>query len=180
MDLVKLKSQIQSLLFASPKPVSIPELLDVLGVSETDFRNALAEIIVQNQSSGIVLLAHHDKLQMVSNPDNSALVKKFLSADLREKLSDAGLETLAVICYRQPVSRAEIENIRGVNSQYILRQLLIRGLIEKIESVSDRRINHYRTTLEFMQHLGIKDMRELPSFEDLTKNINLPSPATNS
>jgi segregation and condensation protein B len=95
---------------------------------------------------------------------------------LREKLSDAALETLAVIAYRQPVSKAEIENIRGVNSQYTIRHLLIRGLIEKIGSQTDKRVQHYKTTLEFMQHLGLKDVNELPDFEELTKHIQMPTP----
>src|SRR5258708_4946129 len=144
MESAKLKSQILSILF-----------------------------VAGNQISGIILLAHNNKLQLASNPDNSALVKKFLSLELREKLTDAALETLAIILYRQPVSKAEIENIRGVNSQYTLRHLLIRGLIEKIQSPSDKRMQLYKTTLEFMQHLGIKDVKELPDFEDLTKNISL-------
>ena len=87
------------------------------------------------------------------------------------------METLAIIIYRQPISKVEIENIRGVNSQYILRQLLIRGLIEKVASTTDRRSQNYQPTIELMQHLGIKDMKELPDFEELTKNIQLSEPA---
>ena len=101
-------------------------------------------------------------------------VKKFLSLELREKLTESAIETLGIILYKQPVSKSEIENIRGVNSQYILRLLLIRGLIEKIQSPSDKRMQLYKTTLEFMQHLGIKDIKELPDFEELTKAIELP------
>ncbi|MBI2355855.1 MAG: SMC-Scp complex subunit ScpB [Candidatus Doudnabacteria bacterium] len=175
MDPNKLKSQILSVLFAASKPVTLKELCDVLEVSEEEIKNAVASITAQNQGSGIVLLAHNNKLQLATNPDNSTVVKQFLSLELREKLTDAALETLAVIAYRQPISRAEVENIRGVNSQYTLRQLLIRGLIEKVGSTADRRVQLYRTTLEFMQHLGLKDMKDLPDFEELTKNIQLPS-----
>lgn len=170
-----LKSQILSILFVASKPVSIKELLDVLEVSEDELKSAIAELVSTNQTSGIILLAHNNKLQLASNPDNSSVVKKFLSLELREKLTDPTIETLAIILYKQPVSKAEIENIRGVNSQYVLRQLLIRGLIEKIQSASDKRMQLYKTTLEFMQHLGIKDMKELPDFEELTKSIELPA-----
>ncbi|HEV8601605.1 MAG TPA: SMC-Scp complex subunit ScpB [Patescibacteria group bacterium] len=178
MDLNKLKSQIFSVIFVSGKPVSIKELMETLGADEESLKKAVSELVSDNQNSGIVILALRDKLQLVSNPENSAVVKKFLSLELREKLTDAALETLAVITYKQPVSKAEIENIRGVNSQYILRQLLIRGLIEKTESPSDRRVQLYKTTLEFMQHLGIKNMAELPDFEELTKHIQLSEPET--
>lgn len=141
---------------------------------ETAIKQAIQELAADNQNSGIILLTHNNKLQLTTNPDNSPQVKKFLSLELRERLTDATIETLAVILYKQPVPRAEIENIRGVNSQYILRQLLIRGLIEKEGSTQDRRVQLYKTTLEFMQHLGIKDMKKLPDFEELTKNIQLP------
>jgi segregation and condensation protein B len=173
MDLQKLKNQILSILFVAGKPVAIKELADVMEISEDDVKHAVTELVAENHTAGIILLAQNNKLQLASNPDNSPLVKKFLSLELREKLTDAALETLAIILYRQPVSKAEIENIRGVNSQYSIRHLLIRGLIEKIPSPSDKRTQHYKTTLEFMQHLGIKDMKELPDFEELTKNITL-------
>ena len=155
------------------------EFREILEVDETKLKDAVAELVSQNQTAGIILLAHNNKLQLASNPENSSVVKKFLSLELREKLSDAALETLAIILYKQPVSRVEIENIRGVNSQYSLRHLLISGLIEKIQSPSDKRMQLYKTTLEFMQYLGIKDMKELPDFEELTKHIELPTPEEN-
>ena len=177
MDQAKIKSQILSILFVAGKPVSVKELSEVLEVSEDELKIAITELVAGNQTSGIILLAHNNKLQLASNPDNSSLVKKFLSMELREKLTDPALETLAIILYRQPVSKTEIENIRGVNSQYTLRHLLIRGLIEKIQSPVDKRMQLYKTTLEFMQHLGIKDVKDLPDFEELTKNITLTPPS---
>ncbi|MBX4204849.1 MAG: SMC-Scp complex subunit ScpB [Candidatus Doudnabacteria bacterium] len=179
MDLSKLKSIILSILFVASKPVSIRELFETLNIEESEIKEAIASLVADNAHSGIVVLAHNDKLQLSSNPDNSFEVKKFLSLELREKLSDAAIETLAIILYKQPVSKAEIENIRGVNSQYTLRQLLIRGLIEKASSSNDKRVQNYKTTLEFMQHMGIKDVNDLPSFEELTKHIQLPGSETN-
>ena len=175
MEINKLKSQILSILFASSKPVTTKELQEVLETEESELKSAIETLISENQNSGIILLAQNNRVQLASNPDNSSVVKKFLSLELREKLTDAALETLAIILYKQPISKAEVENIRGVNSQYILRHLLIRGLIEKVASASDRRMQLYKTTLEFMQHLGIKSMSELPDFEELTKNIELPT-----
>ncbi|HYC79649.1 MAG TPA: SMC-Scp complex subunit ScpB [Candidatus Binatia bacterium] len=173
MELSKLKSQILSILFVASKPVSLAELQSALDAEPEQIREAVSSLITDNQTSGIILLANNDKLQLATNPDNSSVIKKFLSLELREKLSDAALETLAVIAYRQPVSKAEIENIRGVNSQYTIRHLLIRGLIEKIGSPTDKRVQLYKVTLEFMQQLGLKDMKELPDFEELTKNIQI-------
>ncbi|OGE81226.1 MAG: SMC-Scp complex subunit ScpB [Candidatus Doudnabacteria bacterium RIFCSPLOWO2_02_FULL_48_8] len=180
MDPTKLKSQILSILFVSAKPVTVKELAGILEMEPEAIKQAAAEIAAGNVDSGIVLLVHDDRLQLSTNPDNSSIVKRFLSAELREKLTDAALETLAVVAYRQPVSRAEIENIRGINSQYILRQLLIRGLIEKEESPTDRRVHLYKTTLELLQHLGLMNISELPDFEELTKNIQLPNAGKSS
>lgn len=175
MNPAKYKSQILSILFVASKPVRLKELADTLDIPEEELKTVVSELVSANQESGIILLSHDNKLQLASNPDNSSVVKKFLALELREKLTDTSLETLAIILYRQPISKAEIENIRGVNSQYTLRHLLIRGLIEKIQSSTDRRIQLYKTTLELMQHLGIKDMKDLPDFAELTKSIQLPS-----
>lgn len=175
MDQLKVKSQIISILFVASKPVKIQDLADILELDVSELKELIAEMVQENKNSGIILLAHNNLLQLASNPDNSSVVKQFLSLELREKLTDAAVETLAIILYKQPVSKAEIENIRGVNSQYILRQLLIRGMIEKIQSPSDKRMQLYKTTLEFMQHLGIKDLSELPDFDELTKGIELPT-----
>src|SRR4051812_10933075 len=139
MDLSKLKSQILSILFVASKPVSLKELESTLEITSDELKEAIASLVSENQTAGIIVLAHDNKLQLSSNPDHSTVVKRFLSLELREKLTDAALETLAIILYRQPVSKAEIENIRGVNSQYSLRHLLIRGLIEKIQSPTDKR-----------------------------------------
>ena len=174
MDKSKLQFQLLSILFVASKPVSIKELAEVLETDEQEIKTAASELSSYNAQAPIILLAHNNKLQLASNPDNSSVIKKFLTLELREKLTDASLETLAIILYKQPISKAEIENIRGVNSQYSIRHLLIRGLIEKIQSPSDKRMQLYKTTLEFMQHLGIKDMKDLPDFEELTKNIEIP------
>src|ERR1043165_9239734 len=104
MDLEKLKSAILSILFVASKPVSIKELVDTLEVTDENLKSAIASLVSENHNAGIILLAHNDKLQLASNPDNSIAVKKFLSLELREKLTDAALETLAIILYKQPVS----------------------------------------------------------------------------
>jgi segregation and condensation protein B len=173
MTTQNIKSQILSILFIAGKPVTIKELSSALETDLDSIKQSIAEIVSDQTNSGIIMLAHNDKLQLATNPDNTLVVKKFLSAELRERLTDAALEVLAIVLYKQPVSRIEIENIRGVNSQYTLRHLLIRGLVERESSPTDKRTMLYKTTLEFMQYLGIKDMKELPDFEELTKNIQL-------
>lgn len=169
-----IKSIIESILFVASKPVTAEQLGKLLDTEQEQIQAALKEIADQRTNSGIVLLESAGTWQLATNSKNSSKVKSFLNAELREKLTDATIETLAIIAYRQPISRAEIEAIRGVNSQYSIRHLLIRGLIQKIPSKNDLRVFRYETTLEFLQHMGIQNINDLPEFETLVEKIKLP------
>ncbi|MBU6447856.1 SMC-Scp complex subunit ScpB, partial [Patescibacteria group bacterium] len=134
-----IKSVIESILFVASRPLSPAQVAKILDIDKNDAETALREIAAGHEDSGIVLLESNGLWQMATNAKNSTEIKNFLNADLREKLTDATVETLAIIAYRQPISRGEIEAIRGVNCQYSLRHLLMRGLIQKIPSPSDSR-----------------------------------------
>ena len=168
------ESQIESILFAAGRPVKLLELSRALELKKPEVKQAVEQLKQNLASRGITLIEKDEVYQLASSPENAKTVGNFLVAEQREKLTDVAVETLAIVTYKQPISRAEIEAIRGVNSQYILRQLLIRGLIEKDTSPEDARRLVYKTTLDFMTHLGIKDMKELPDFEELTKSVALP------
>ena len=168
------KSQIESLLFIAGRPVSLKELEKVTTHPSEEIQKAIAKLQTEHANSGIIILEQNKSYLMSTSPENSLLVKDFLNTDLREKLTEAALETLAIITYKQPVTRAEIEAIRGVNSQYTVRHLMMRGLIEKNASEKDARTNLYRTTHEFLQHLGLKNIKDLPDFTDLTSKVKAP------
>ena len=170
----KIKSEIESLLFVASKPLTSAALAKMLEKEKNEIEKALQELAAECKERGIVLLEANGSWQFATNARNSAAVKNFLNAELREKLTDATVETLAIIAYRQPISRAEIEAIRGVNCQYSLRHLLIRGLIQKIPNPADARQNLYETTLEFLQHIGIASVAELEDFKSLAEKIKLP------
>ncbi len=174
MESESLTSLLESILFVSNKPLSVKELAKLLEQPDTEIQNALAALKTQREHTGVVILESNGEYQMATNPAHSTQVKNFLNADLREKLTDATVEVLAIIAYRQPISKAEIEAIRGVNSQYSVRHLLMRGLIEKIPNPNDSRSSYYQTTTEFLQHMGIASVKELPTFEELTAQIKLP------
>lgn len=167
-------SKIEALLFALARPVKTSELARSLNMNEEEVRADIEELRARYNDRGIVLVSDHDKHQLVTDPKYTEVVAEFLQQETREKLTEAAIETLAIILYKQPITRAELESIRGVNSQYILRQLLIRGLIEKTASPQDARRAVYKTTLDFMNSLGIKDLKDLPDFEELTKHITVP------
>ncbi len=170
----QLATQIHSLLFVASKPMSIKQLAKFTNSSETEVTNSLQELAEYCQNSGVVLLDTGSQFQLATASENTNLITDFLNSDLREQLTDATAEVLAIIAYRQPISKAEIESIRGVNSQYSVRALLMRGLIEKITNPNDARSNYYQITTEFLQQLGISSINDLPSFEELTNAIKLP------
>ena len=144
-------------------------------------QGALDQLLEEKRHSGVVLLENNGWYQLATQPENTTIVKDFLNADLREKLTDATVEVLSIIAYRQPISKAEIESIRGVSSQYSIRHLLMRGLIEKVPNPNDARGFLYETTTEFLQHLGLTSVKDLTEFEKLVGTIKLPeAPAISS
>lgn len=171
---MNLKSTIESLLFIAGRPVSLKELMAATRKTREEIVAAAQQLQKEHADSGIIILEQHDSYLMSTHPGNSNVVKEFLNSELREKLTDAAIETLAIVAYKQPVSRAEIEAIRGVNSQYTVRLLLMRGLIERNVSPKDSRVGLYRTTHEFLQHLGLKSAADLPDFEELTAKVKPP------
>ena len=174
MEPKHLKSILESLLFISGKPQSAKELAKFLEQPQGEVEACLSELVAEKREGGIVILESNGEYQMSTNPENSAQVKNFLNAELREKLTDATVEVLGIIAYRQPISKAEIEAIRGVNSQYSVRHLLMRGLIEKVSNPNDARSVYYQTTTEFLQHLGLGSVKDLPAFEELVAQVKLP------
>ncbi len=170
----ELISKLESILFVSNKPLTAKQLAKHVESGEETVTQALHELGQLRKDNGIVLLDTGNEYQLATNSTHSELVKNFLNADLRESLTEATVEVLAIIAYRQPISKAEIEAIRGVNSQYSIRALLMRGLIEKVPNPNDARGSYYHITTEFLQHLGITSVADLPEFNKLVADIKLP------
>ena len=169
-----IKSAVESILFVSGKPLKVKDIAKILEQQEFAVQAALDQLVSDRKDSGVVVLDNNGEYQLSTNSANSTIVKNFLNAELREKLTDATVEVLAIIAYRQPISKAELEAIRGVNSQYSLRNLLMRGLIEKTPNPHDARSFLYQTTTEFLMHLGLNSVKDLPEFEKLVSQIQLP------
>lgn len=166
--------KLESILFVANKPTPTAVLAKLANSAPEETELALRELASQRKDSGIVVMEANGQWQLGTHPQNVELVKAYLTTDLREKLTDATVEVLGIIAYRQPISKTEIEAIRGVNCQYSIRQLLMRGLIEKVSNPSDSRSNYYQVTTEFLQHMGLQSVGELPEFEKLTSSIKLP------
>lgn len=170
----ELQTQLESILFVANKPAPVSMLAKLVEKDEPAVLAALQQLQIARKDSGIIVMEANGQWQLGTNPQNVNLVKSYLTADLREKLTDATVEVLGIIAYRQPISKTEIEAIRGVNCQYSIRQLLMRGLIEKAVNPNDSRSTYYQLTTEFLQHMGLQSVSDLPEFEKLTASIKLP------
>lgn len=158
---------IESILFVAEKPVSVKELASVTGLMITDVQNALKDLSKEYEKRGIKLVRKGDYFSFVSDPANAKFVSAYLNEELRHDLSEQALETLAIITYKQPITRMEIEELRGVNSEQLIRSLLIRGLICEVgrKDTIGRPIL-YGTTMEFIQYFGLLSENELPKLEE--------------
>lgn len=169
--MIMLTTKIEAILLASSKPISVAKLKKIFDVSEEVFQEAIEDITSRfnTESSGIHLLSHSGTIQFVTNPTEGELVAEFFKQDLGGDLTRPSLETLTIVAYRGPITKPEIEQIRGVNCSLILRNLLIRGLITEKDDV-ERLQPVYEVSADFIRHLGIHAVEELPDFEAFHEN----------
>lgn len=160
---LSLPALIESILFVAGEPVSVERLSSVLGVEPERVEAALAALAEGCTSRGVRLQRHGERVQLVTAPEAATVVERFLGAEPDNHLSQAAIETLAVIAYRQPITRAQIEAVRGVNCDGVLRTLLNRGLIEEVGRLEQAgRPILYGTTFAFLQHFGLNSLSDLP------------------
>ncbi|MDP3727788.1 MAG: SMC-Scp complex subunit ScpB [bacterium] len=172
---MNLKSTIESILFIQGEPLVISRLVKITGAKKAEVESALRELAAECRERGIVLVENGDEWQFATNPANKAIVEKLMTSELADELSRASLEVLAIVAYKGPISRAEIEYVRGVNSSFTLRSLLIRGLVMRGENPTDHRSYLYRISTDFMKHLGVARLEDLPNYAEFrAKKMELP------
>jgi segregation and condensation protein B len=166
------KSVLEALLFLSGEPITLSTIKDVIDIPESEIKRLLDELIIEyrEQNRGLIIAEIANGYQMVTNPGYSEWVIKFRNTQLSSKLSMPALETLSIIAYKQPLIKAEIEQLRGVNSDSAIRTLLEKRLIKVIgRKEAPGRPFLYGTTREFLQYFGLKDLTELPTLKDLAR-----------
>jgi segregation and condensation protein B len=157
---------IESLLFVADHPVAITELTRTLETTKHQVELALTQLDELYQQRGLRLQRMGNKVQLVTAAEMADYVERFLGLSVSARLSTAALEVLGIIAYRQPLTRPEVEAIRGVNCDGVLRTLLSKGLIEEVGRLNT--VGHpiqYGTTFEFLQYFGIGSLTELPELE---------------
>jgi segregation and condensation protein B len=176
--MVELAILVESLLFVAPEAVKIPVLADALEETPDRIEEALADLMAGQATRGVRVQRQGERVQMISAPEAAAAIERFLGLDLTTKLSPAALETLAIIAYRQPVTRAQIDELRGVASDGVLRTLIHRGLVEQGERLEQAgRPFQFRTTFDFLQHFGLQSLGDLPLLEETGEDTLTPNGA---
>jgi len=175
VDIDKLKSIIESVLFISGEPVKISKISKILGAPKPEVENALMLLGAEYSNRGLAIIKKEDMVEMATNPENSGYVSELVKAEIQENLSQAALEVLSIIAYRSPISRAEIESIRGVNSSFTIRSLLMRGLLERTDNPRDGRGYLYKVSFKFLEKLGVEGVEKLPDWEVLSKDGRIDS-----
>lgn len=173
MNTLPLWVQIQSILFIKTDAVSVDWLARTLQVSREEVLASLEDLRSAITGQGIVLVQHDASVMLATHPDMGTFIETLYTREITTPLSKAALETLAIILYSGPVSKPEIDHIRGVNSQFMLRNLLVRGLIEKKENPDDKRRSWYQASSDTLTFLGITKIDELPSYEACLEQLEV-------
>jgi segregation and condensation protein B len=166
------KSVLEALLFLSGEPITLSAIKDVIGIPEPEIKKLMDELVIQYRewNGGFFIAEIANGYQMVTNPGYSEWIIKFRSTQLSSKLSMPALETLSIIAYKQPLIKAEVEQLRGVNSDSAIKTLIEKRLIKVIgRKEGPGRPFLYGTTKEFLQYFGLKDLTELPTLKDLVR-----------
>ncbi len=188
------KSIVESLLFIANRPLTKEEVSKISGRTKGEIERVLLELVEEynKKQGGIKIINNGEEFQMVTDAQSAPFIQEFLKQEVNKELTPASLETLSIIAYRGPITKSDLEQIRGVNCSIILRNLLIKGLIvEQSLSASDNaaqvedggkesmgpeiKEEIYSVSLDFIRHLGINSLQELPDYKELNRDIPLLS-----
>jgi segregation and condensation protein B len=169
--MINLDAHIEALLFLKGEPMSFKELAKILDIQENEARSAADFLREKLLGRGIQLIQKDNSLMLATSPESANFTRNLIQEEFSPQLSRAGLEVLSIVVYKGPISRSSIDYIRGVNSAFCLRNLLVRGLLERKLNPQDNRSYLYHSSFQLLQHLGIKNVNELPEFRNLNEQI---------
>lgn len=169
---MELNACIEAVLFYKAEPMNKKSVADLFHVTRDELDIALKDLESSLQSRGIRLVVTDTHIGLVTAPEMSTVIEHIRKEELSADIGKAGAETLAIILYRGPISRGDIDRIRGVNSTFIIRNLLVRGLIERRTHPTHARSFLYAGTPLLLEHLGISSREALPDFEAVMNSID--------
>lgn len=172
-----LMGALESLLFIYGEPIDAKRAAGLMEIKKEELEEIIG--VFENQlktdgSRGLALNRIGDQIQLATKPDFHKLGEKIIKEEIKENLTPAALETLSIVAYNGPMARSMVDYLRGVNSSYILRNLLVRGLVERYPDPERPYIFLYNVSFEFLKHMGLSKQEELPEyskFQELLKNI---------
>ena len=167
-----IEQKIEALLLYKNEPVSYTWLAKVLDLPKQKLQNIVYEMKAYYVDRGLSLVSTDDSVSLMTAEIASEIINELGKSQEEKELSKQALETLAIIVYKKKVTKSEIDYIRGVNSVFILRNLLIRGLITKKQNLLDKRSPLYIPTHDMLAYLGITELSDLPDFENIQKKLN--------
>ena len=170
MTTEQIAAQIEAMLFSLGKPLLRAEIARLLGVAEEGVQNGLA-LLASRTSSGLVVVDDGKMLELRASPQASETIERIRAEEFSREVGRAGQETLAAILYKGPLSRSDIDFIRGVNSSQILRTLAVRGLVRRVENPKDARAYLYEPTTELLASLGITHLGDLPDHASVREKL---------
>lgn len=162
-----LTAALEALLFVHGDPLDTKKIASALKAESQDVEQAIATLAghLENNERGLMLMRHESRVQLVTKPMFSSLVEHLVKDEFEEKLTPAALETLSLVAYLGPISRARVDYLRGVNSSYSVRNLLMRGLVEKTADPQAPHVVAYRVSFDLLKHLGIASIEDLPDYK---------------
>lgn len=169
---MNLSAKIEAILFFKSEPIEKAWLAKTFSVSTEAIDQALAQLKTNLTDRGLTLLEKGTAVMLGTNPELSDLIEGLIKEELNRDLGKAGLETLAIVLYEGPLSRAEIDYVRGVNSSFILRNLLVRGLVERLPKPGDARTFLYGPTFELLRFLGVSQVPDLPDYASIRQELS--------
>jgi segregation and condensation protein B len=171
---LSLPARVESVLFVAEEPISTHRLAEALEVTQGQIEQALDALTGHYDGRGLRLQRMDGRVQLTTAPEAAPYVEHFLGLEARVHLSQAALEALAIVAYRQPITRPEVEVVRGVGSDSVLRTLLSAGLIDRVgRADAVGRPFLYGTTPEFLQHFGLQSLDELPPLEEFEEDAKM-------
>ena len=166
-------AKLEALLFAYGEPLEKKRAARILGVSEEEIAHAAVSLHASLTAAerGLMLLKSGEELQLVTKPEFQAIMQDVMKSEMQEELTPAALETMSIVAYGGPIARSEIDYIRGVNSSFSIRSLLIRGLVERFPHPERAQVYLYRPSALFLKHIGMESEGTLPEYQTLREVV---------
>ena len=166
-----LSARAEAFLFSEGGSLTLRKLAALLEVKEPQLQEALATLSARLEGTGLSLIKTETEVSLAVAKETSPAIQKAYERELGREIGDAGLEVLAIILYRGPSTRAQIDYIRGVNTSSTIRNLLSRGLLERTGNPEDGREYLYRPTVELLSHIGVREAGELPNHAEIVAEL---------